>query len=100
MDDNHQAQDRFRLLPPADPAPRMYGIVLSVFAHLIGLALIIVPWRTGRVRIRPVNLTTAQSISKKDRLPFKSAASKLTPPRAIPSHLRSSPRTTPAPGAD
>ena len=98
MTGNAQVRDRFQPLSPADVAPRVAGIALSVFAHLAGLALMIVPWRMDRARILPEKLSTARTIPVKERVPFKSAASVPAQPRVATSHQRSSKQSpVPAP---
>lgn len=99
MNGNSQTQDRFQILP-GGPTPRLSRLLLSFFAHLAGLVLVVVPWRAERVRILPQKLDAAREISGKDRLAFKSAGPKLVQPRAIPSHLHSSTKPTSAARGD
>src|SRR6267154_2486307 len=85
-----QVTDQRRMFLPRDPAPRAAFFLLSVFAHLAGLVLTGVSWRTDRVRIVPEKLTTAQRISEKVSPPFHSTGSIPMRSRAGPSHVRQS----------
>jgi TonB family protein len=75
-------------------------MLLSVFAHLIVLALIVVFWHTTGVHILPEKYTAVQRISGPAYLSFNSTSSKPTRPHVRPSHAHPSvrPANTPAPG--
>jgi TonB family protein len=90
MKDHNQVTEQRQILLPHDPAPRAPFLLLSVFAHLAGLALMSVSWRTEKARILPEKFKTAQQISVAASPPFHSTGSIPMRYHASPSHVHQS----------
>jgi TonB family protein len=90
MKGHNQVTDQRQILLPRDPAPRAVFLLLSVFAHLAGLALLSVSWRAERAHIVPEKFKTAQQISGKVSPRFNSIGSIPTQSHAKPTHARRS----------
>jgi TonB family protein len=82
--------EQHQILLPDSPVPRT-SIVLSVFAHVVVLALIVVFWRPAGVRILPEKYT-AVPISGPAHLSFNSTNPKPAPRHASPYHVHRSAR--------
>ncbi len=90
MKGHNQVTDQRQILLPRDPAPRAAFLLLSVFAHLAGLALLSVSWRAERAHIVPEKFRTAQQISGKVSPRFNSIGSMPARSHARPSHAHRS----------
>jgi TonB family protein len=80
--------DQRQMLLPNDPVPRTSIILLSVFGHLVALALIAVFWHATGAHILREQYATVQRISGEAPLPFNSTSSRPALPHASPSHVR------------
>lgn len=92
MKGHNRVLDQRQILLPCDPVPRTSVILLSVFAHLVVLALIVVFSHTSRARVLPERYTTVQRISGAAYLSFNSSNSKAARPHASPYHVNRSTR--------
>src|SRR5262245_49851745 len=97
MKDHNWMADERQILLPSSPVPRRSVLLLSVFAHLVVLVLIAVPWRSSRVYIVPEKFQTAQRIAEPADLSFNPIQPRTPQPHASPLHVPRKTKQAPAP---
>jgi TonB family protein len=98
MKGHNRAVDQRQILLPFDPVPRASVLLLSIFAHLAVLTLIVVLSHTAKARILPEKYNTVQRISGAAYLSFNSTSPKVTRPHASLFHVNRSTRRVPESG--
>jgi TonB family protein len=83
MNGHDRMLDQGQIVSLHGPVPRRSVLLLSVIAHLVGCALIIVSRHTTSIYIVPEKYETAQKISGAAYLSFNPNDSKTTQPRAV-----------------
>jgi TonB family protein len=86
MKGHNWVMDQNQILLPNNPVPRASTLVLSIFAHVAVLALI-VAWRAAGPHIAPEKYAAVQSVSGAAPLSFNANNAKPARPNASPFHV-------------